>query len=336
MGGLSDGGAKFEGRFSLANGDVRVVSFWPLGIPAKSIGASVTPGTHSWRSFWGQSPLSRIPGLDPTDFEEALSRSLRYVADQPEIWDGQLLGLQKAVISRGYMNTPERLTLRFAERRYSESLASQSFLEELSDSQKKILFGGSFSRVDRVLSASFGLNLTIETSDGLTILTKRSSHSATEGLWHSSLSEGLSPRDANQNGLIDLENAFWRGLGEELGLFNRDLPDETITVHSIVLSENRYDWSLLGHLDLRGSGVLAEQIVRGFPRVSAHDAWEVGGFRLPGFTLEDFGYLKEEFDRQDEWVPEGMMNLCLSFAYRFPEMAPEVSRLFATGEALRT
>lgn len=336
MGGTIDSTAQFEGRFSLANGDVRVVAFWPRGITAKSIAASVTQGGHSWRNFWGQSTLSLIPGLDPTDFEEVLSRALRYVADQPKIWDGHLLGLQKAHITKSSINTPKNLTLNFAERRYSESLATQRFLEELSDNYKNILFGGSFSRVDPVLSASFGLNLTIETGDGLTILTKRSSHSATEGLWHSALSEGLSPKDADENGSINLEKAFWRGLGEELGLFDRDFPQGTITVHSIVLSENRYDWSLLGHLNLRGSQVLAEQIVRGFPRFSAHDSWEVGGFRLPSFTFEDVGYLKAELDRQDQWVPEGLMNLLLSFAYRFPEMAAEVSQLLDTKKILRT
>jgi hypothetical protein len=165
------------------------------------------------------------------------------------------------------------------------------------------------------LSHSFGVNLTIETADDSLILTKRSGlTSRAHGLRHISVNEGMSLDDKDLNGYPDPYATALRGIREELGVDLAPHRDKVV-FHALILDVTRYEWALLGHVDLRGTEFTdgAFRMQRGMGLSS--DDWESDELSLGPWNAASALDLLES---DDEWVGHGYLNLLLSAVHRFP------------------
>lgn len=163
------------------------------------------------------------------------------------------------------------------------------------------------------LSHSLGVNATVVTADKQLILTQRSGAISSErAQTHISVNEGMTVHDLT-NRRPDPVRALKRGIHEELGIPESDIPDESITIHSLILDADRYQWAFLAHVDLsrtvEPSPWTAARVRLARVTGRAADKWENGSIRTVPFSAERVQH--ELLDPQG-WIAHGWVNLLLT------------------------
>lgn len=157
-------------------------------------------------------------------------------------------------------------------------------------------------------SHSFGVNATVESSDGQLLLTRRGSATRTfSGHLHISMNEGMRPDDTvrvgDQDPIPSIRRVFERGFVKELSLAPELVQRSELVIHTLLLDLFHYEWAALGHLNLAAK---AHEIEIG---AAAAEDWEhdkLFTIRMSRQELE-----KQLFD-EGPWVPYGALNLVLS------------------------
>ena len=182
------------------------------------------------------------------------------------------------------------------------------------------------------LSHSLGMNATVVTADGRVLLTQRSGVTNSGRVaTHISVNEGVTVHDLT-SGRVDPVKALKRGIWEELGIPENDVPDECVTVHSLILDTERYQWGLLAHVDLRharASTWTAGRVFQARATGQAVDKWESGVLRAPDFTAD---VVLEELSDPTGWIAHGWANLLLSGMLAFTSRRDDFLEL-STGRA---
>ncbi|MCC3294926.1 hypothetical protein LJ756_09850 [Arthrobacter sp. zg-Y411] len=267
--------------------------------------------------------VDRLPTrLQPggaADLERMIEDKRRELDAAPGAWNAEMLALRRLEVSRVGSHELPALKLHYAktdyasfqvissewEKRFAEGLAGGEILgEELLD----VLPG---------LSHSFGINLTIETADDHLLLTRRSAKtSGGRNLRHISVNEGMALMDLDpKTGLPDPYRTALRGISEELGIDLENEPDirNRITFHGLICDVTRYEWALLGHVNLTQTGWTNASFIAARRLGMGPDDWESNGLEFIPMTKAAV----EEALRDDaEWVGHGYMNLVLSAMHR--------------------
>mgnify|MGYP007135457422 CR=1 FL=1 len=136
-------------------------------------------------------------------------------------WNGQIYALDRFVIGRESTNEDMTLDLWFRPSDYYTFLATNMSLNE-PEMREKYLADVDWSEAIPHFSNSFGISLTVVTSDGYTVFTQRGKSVGTRPkVYDTSVIEGLSrPIDRSTTGEApDVYRCACRGLAEELGLY---------------------------------------------------------------------------------------------------------------------
>jgi transcriptional regulator with XRE-family HTH domain len=139
----------------------------------------------------------------------------------PFFWNGQIYALDRFVIGREPINEDMTLDLWFRPSDYYTFLATNMSLKE-PKLREKYLADVDWSEAVPYFSNSFGVSLTVVTSDGYTVFTQRGKSVGTRPtVYDTSVIEGLSrPIDRGTSGEApDVYRCACRGLAEELGLY---------------------------------------------------------------------------------------------------------------------
>ena len=266
-------------------------------------------------STWSRLPQPVRP-MALEDLLEKVDDERRAIETQPGAWNARRFALRRATVTRVGDEEKPAIHLTFGESDYAtHRVVSRAWAAlyrgedgpELDEPALRSVMGG--------LSHSFGVNLTIETADDSLILTRRSGlTSRAHGLRHISVNEGMSLEDKDIHGYPDPYATAVRGIREELGVDLAAHRDKVV-FHSLILDVTRYEWALLGHVDLRGTEFTdgAFRMQRGMGLSS--DDWESDELSLGPWTAAS---ALELLDSDDEWVGHGYLNLLLSAVHRFP------------------
>ncbi len=139
----------------------------------------------------------------------------------PFFWNGMIYALDRFVIGREPTNEDMTLDLWFRPSDYYTFLATNMSLRE-PELREKYLSDVDWSEAVPNFSNSFGVSLTVVTSDGYTVFTQRGKSVGTRPkVYDTSVIEGLSrPIDRGTAGEApDVYRCACRGLAEELGLY---------------------------------------------------------------------------------------------------------------------
>jgi len=179
------------------------------------------------------------------------------------------------------------------------------------------------------LSHSLGMNATVVTADGRVLLTQRSGvTNSGRSATHISVNEGVTVHDLT-SGRVDPVKALKRGIWEELGIPESDIPDECVTLHSLILDAERYQWGILAHVDLRhtpASPWTASRVFQARTTGQAVDKWESGRLRAPDFTAD---VVLDELSDPTGWIAHGWVNLLMSGMLAFTSRRDDFLKLSA-------
>lgn len=308
---------------ALANGSVFIAQFAPSGIDWKHIHGRMRVAGRSGANDFQTSGLDTV-AVSPATLESATDVWRHDLEAEPGMWNGTALSVVDLSVARTAEDENPTLSLEFEEREYASCRARQDIWLALDERARRgLLERDRLRRVNALISSGFGLNATVETADGKLLVARRGEGTvAGAGLRHTSMNEGLNHSDREPNGRVNIAAAFSRGLREELGV---DLVSVAagVVVHSVILDVDRYEWALLGHIDLSDTPIHSGEI-RALRNVGmAADDWESSEIEFIDFSAE--GVL-QEIDRQEEWIPHGLMNLALSYIHRHPSHADTIRR----------
>lgn len=242
----------------------------------------------------------------------------------PSRWNEKRLGLSRVIHGRHAEMDIPTYELVFHPTDYAATRFSEEWWQAVMTRDDILaLDRGDLADVFPGLSHSFGINATVVTEDGYLVLVHRSARiSSARRLKHISVNEGMQIDDLNSTKSPDVEATIKRGLSEELGI--SDVPAESILIHSIILDATRYQWAVLGHVDLRGTGVTMAMI-DGLRRSGmAADHWENDSFFPVPFNADA---ILEELRAPEQWIAHGWVNLLLTGVAAFPARSQEFLEL---------
>lgn len=171
------------------------------------------------------------------------------------------------------------------------------------------------------LSHSFGINATVVTADGQLLLVDRSGETRDARTnVHISVNEGMRVDDRDEQNRPDPYRTLRRGIKEELGFD----PETAGTFHTLICDAGRYQWALLGHVDLRGTNWTAAAIRAARGVGVARDAWEAERIWPEPFTPRR---VLELLTDREPWIAHGWLNLLLSGIYAFPDKQTHLNLL---------
>lgn len=264
--------------------------------------------------------------MSPGERVELLQQERREIAEDPSRWNESRMGLAALTHGRFEATDTPVYTLVFHPTDYAATRHTEKWWGEVMKRDDLVTLGREdLGHIYPGMSHSFGLNATVVTDDGQLILVRRSARiSSGRPLTHISVNEGMQLSDLDASKAPDVVHALLRGVEEELGL--RDVPRDSVLLHSLVLDATRYQWALLGHVDLRGTGIRFEDVDRARRAGQATDGWENDRVYGIPFTPEDV--LKALKDRTS-WIAHGWVNLVLSSVVAFPARSAEFQALLS-------
>lgn len=316
-----------------ANGAVFVQQFAPAGFSWTNITARLKPDTTSVRALLPESHLSTFSEVTAEEIEAQIKKSESSIAQNPRLWDGTLLALVHMDISREGREEMPVLGMQLEARQYSRSRAVQELWMSLPLEERRSLSGDQLREVDSLLCNAFGVNCTVSTADGKLLIAQRGANTiGQQGFWHTSMNEGVAIIDSRPGGVVNLSEAYWRGLQEELGITRDMARNSEVVVHSVILDVDRYEWALLGHLDLGPSGITSTQIVQTRNLGMAPDGWEASNIRFIDFNNKDLSSVERELENHSQWIPHGLVNLALTAIHCFPSKTQQVHQAFSSAK----
>jgi len=274
--------------------------------------------TQSAETLIGRLP-DRLRPAPASDLSRLIDEKRTVLDATPGVWNAEKLALRKVEVSRvGNLEAPS-LTLHYGTTDYAAFQVVASAWEE---QFRQGLDGGELTGEELLdvlpgLSHSFGVNLTVETADDQLILTRRSAKTAGgKNLRHISVNEGMALVDVDpRTDLPDPYLTALRGISEELGV---DLPDEPdirsrITFHSLVCDVSRYEWALLGHVDLTQTEWTNAAFVHARKLGMGPDDWESSSLEFIPMTK---AAIEDALRSDHDWVGHGYVALVLSSVHR--------------------
>lgn len=262
---------------------------------------------------------SRLQPATDLDIAVAIEKKRRELAAAPDAWNAEKLALRRIAVSRhGSMELP-MLKLQFAKTDHASFQVVAAAWEErfTAGLEGGELRGEELLDVLPGLSNSFGINLTVETADDQLLLTRRSAKaSGGRNLRHISVNEGMALMDQDpRSGLPDPYRTALRGIAEELGVDLGGEPDirERITFHSLVCDVTRYEWALLGHVNLTQTAWTNASFIHARKLGMGPDDWESSSLEFIPMTKDA---VEEALRDDSEWVGHGYVNLLLSAMHR--------------------
>lgn len=174
---------------------------------------------------------------------------------------------------------------------------------------------------------AIGLNATLVTSDGFLVLTRRNPRmsSGRDG-WHISVNEGMTRYDRHKN-VLDPRVGLVRGVQEELGL---DISMDNVVIHSAIHDVTRYQFGLLGHIDLQGTTITADRVLAARKLALGRDKVENTHLEVIDFNAREV----KRVLREDNWLAHGWVNLVLSAIHAMRSQEEEFTTLLhARGRA---
>lgn len=260
------------------------------------------------------------------ELAQEIDAKRRELDADPRLWNGTQLALDHLDVSRLPDTEEPKLRMWFRKSDYATFTVVGDRWYEATTTAGAELDGNQLREVDPFLSNCLGINLTVETAEGRLVITKRSHFAVNwNGFWHISANEGLAVADLEPGGRVNIVGASIRAVREELGLDVSSLDDlaDRLSIHTLALHVDRYQWGLLGHLDLRGTAY-TEGAVRSARNFGAgHDDWEASDIRFIEFE-RSADSLVREITRQRSWIPMGLVCLALSGGIRHPGRAEEL------------
>lgn len=169
---------------------------------------------------------------------------------------------------------------------------------------------------------AIGLNATVVTDDDQLILVRRSPRtSSNRDGWHISVNEGMLPSDRDASRRLDPHLGLVRGVHEELGV---EIPQACVHFHTAMFDVRRYQFGLLGHIDLKGTGIEASTFHAFRKTGLAQDKFENSTMVTIPWRFEPV------FEKLSEpgWIEHGWLNLLLSAMEAFPRRRVELARLY--------
>lgn len=238
----------------------------------------------------------------------------------PEAWNAEKIALRRIRVARTGNHEEPTIDLGYAVTDYA---TFQVIADAWERRYKNLDEAGRDLRAEDLLdvlpglSNSFGINLTVETADDHLVLTRRSAKANNaKNLRHVSVNEGMALADINpKTDLPDPYLTALRGIEEELGL---DLSDEQdirqrITFHSLICDVSRYEWALLGHVNLSQTKWTNSMIQSTRKLGAAPDDWESRELSFIPLEPEPIGIALAD---DSDWVGHGYINLLLSAMFR--------------------
>jgi hypothetical protein len=325
-------GLRVENELAFIDGSALFIhQYVPGGFSIGSISARMDTSTSPLDQRLQRSVATRhFP--DSSTLDQAVTRWAHSLEADEHFWNGVSLALSRCEISRVSDTEDPTLTLAFREVDYATACAVEEIWVSIDLATRRSLGGNELRRVDPLLCNGFGLNCTIETADGVVLLTRRSDlargwqrHS------HISFNEGLSKMDRTPGGTVDLVGAFARGMHEELGIAASQIPDfqHRLVIHSLILDVDRYQWGLLAHLNLEDTNITSTAIRIARNLGAAPDDWEASDIWTLPFSASA-GPVIAEISRPGPWVAHGLLNLALSAAHRHPASANDIRAALAS------
>lgn len=290
---------------------VYVHAFNPAGLTIRTR----TLPDQNWAQRWEDLPEDLRPA-EPQLLLDQLTAVRKEIKCDSSQWNEERFGLAR--IHHGRDDSKDRPTfeLKFHPTDYAASnVMRRWYMERRGPDRLLSMPHDDLSRVLPGMSHSFGVNATVLTADDHLILVRRSSRSSSARVKrHVSVNEGMNATDVDSYGNPDVVSALIRGLDEELGL--KQVAHDQVTFHSFILDATRYQWALLGHVDLRDTDITAADVdVRRKAGLSA-DAWE--NQRIYAIPATPKAVL-DELTNQNDWIAHGWTNLLLSAMTLFPE-----------------
>ena len=299
--------------------------FFPVGIDHRHLSAQMSRTTSDLDSRLKRSSLTGDT-VTIAEVEAAQRRWLDELAADPKAWNGEALALEQCEVGRIPNSEEPVLHLWFRQTDYASARASEEFWLAQPLNDRRHLDGSILRSVDPFFSNGFGLNCTVATSDGHVLLSRRGPKArGWVGSWHTSFNEAVSVEDRPPGRDVDLIGAFGRGLKEELGLDPAQLPGfrDALTIHTLMLDVDTYQWGLLAHLNLSNTEFTSERL-RGLRNLgAAPDDWEASEIRFIRFDSGSQDVVAE-IERSEEWVPHGLLNLALSAIVEHPTHASQI------------
>ncbi|MHC6594243.1 hypothetical protein [Arthrobacter sp. C152] len=310
----------FSETFSVgaAKHQIYVRQFSPRGFAPGHLKASRVPdqpAAYLMRNL--REPLR--PAL-PDDLETAIEAKRLELQSAPEAWNAEKFALRRIRVSRTGNHEEPTIDLGYAVTDYAAfqvvAGAWERHYKNL-DGVIQDLRADDLWDVLPGLSNSFGVNLTLETADDHLLLARRSDKAnSARNLRHVAVNEGMSLEDIDPR--TDLPDPYLtavRGIEEELGI---DLAEEPgargrITFHSLVCDVTRYEWALLGHVDLRQTKWTNAAIQGARKLGAAPDDWESNKLAFVPFDAKSIEAVLED---DSDWVGHGYINVLLSAIFR--------------------
>ncbi len=252
--------------------------------------------------------------ISPDQVRERVEQERRRIAESLTAWNEDKLGVAAVHVRRDARYDDPHLAVDFFRTDYATfSVVTNAWREHVESRElAELLPAERLRHVLPGLSHSFGVNLTVVTADNQVILTRRNPQiSSSRSATHISANEGMRADDLRA-GRPDPFKTAWRGVDEELGI---DVDESRIVFHSLILDANRYQWALLGHVDLSGTEWDSATVLASRAAGVAVDDWESDRLRMVPFTVDS---VVKELADESSWIAHGWVNLLLSAMYAYP------------------
>lgn len=244
----------------------------------------------------------------------------RLETSQDGWWNGETVAVDVIQTGRRGAHEAPTLAITTSPSDHAAATACSNLWKEHFDSGNAILPADLDRPIPGMLHA-VGLNATLVTDDGQLVLVRRSPRADSgRGGWHISVNEGMQHLDRNIAGQLDPHLGLVRGVYEELGL---RISPNNVRFHTAMFDMRRYQFGLLGHIDLSGTGITAADVVMARKLGLSKDRFENSHVEvIPWRFVDVMSKLKEP-----DWIAHGWLNLAHSAIASFTPHADALSAL---------
>ena len=273
--------------------------------------------------------LARVPAavisLDADSVLSAIEDERLRLADHSIAdWNGPSLGVEMVrTSSRTQVHERPVLTVSVTPSDHAAAQICSTIWRENFDSSLGRLSrdGDELSSLIPGMVHAVGLNATLVTDDEQLVLVRRSVHASSgRGGWHISVNEGMQRGDTGMGHKLDPHVGLVRGAEEELGI---TIEPRYVRFHTAMLDVRRYQFGLLGHIDLKGTGITGADIAGARITGQSKDKLENRSVEMVPWTFEA---VMQKL-REPDWIAHGWLNLVLSATTGFPHKAAELQKL---------